>query len=111
MGCDIHLFIEYLHNDAVLAWADGEISIDRDYRLFAALAGVRSAEPPEIPPRGLPTDVSWHVFDHYYLLVQENANALVHRWFNFATPTEAASYVASGKSHAPPPGQFQDDVT
>ena len=57
MGCDIHVFLERKNKDGkyeLVKELDGTASV-RNYRLFAALAGVRG-EGPE--PKGLPADVS-----------------------------------------------------
>lgn len=72
MGCDIHAGVEVLTRpferyQAIEWWQmAGEILIERDYAMFAALAGVRSevvADRGEIivpiaDPRGLPETVS-----------------------------------------------------
>ena len=66
MGCDIHGFVQVRYGDS--EWfSDGEIEDGRNYRLFAALAGVRngfgfagiySHDPltPIAEPRGIPDD-------------------------------------------------------
>lgn len=66
MGCDIHLVLEF--RDEAFGWTgidtfasshgsshDSPIARDRNYKLFAALCGVRG-EGPE--PRGIPNDAS-----------------------------------------------------
>jgi hypothetical protein len=54
MGCDIHGWTEKRVGDKWVAYRPIK-DRDRDYRLFAALAGVRGDGP---DPRGLPPDVS-----------------------------------------------------
>lgn len=73
MGCDIHAGVEVMVHPfkeypGFGIWRmAGELPINRDYRLFAILAGVRNAEniTPISDPRGLPEDASrvmkgWH---------------------------------------------------
>lgn len=62
MGCDIHLYVEIKHNGkwVMVNEIDGP-GRDRNYRRFAALAGVRGEGP---APRGLPEDASESVRFH-----------------------------------------------
>lgn len=67
MGCDIHMVLERkssdgwvgLHNFQGCRGRDGRsaypVATERNYRLFAALAGVRGEGP---APKGLPEDMS-----------------------------------------------------
>jgi hypothetical protein len=59
MGCDIHAVIEYRISGDMWFVAGINVEIPRDYRLFAAMAGVRNYEEviPVAAPRGLPTDM------------------------------------------------------
>lgn len=60
MGTDIHAHVEILVDDDWLYY--GKMTIDRNYTLFARLAGVRnyySVESMITKPRGLPEDVTW----------------------------------------------------
>ena len=80
MGSDIHAVVEVDYGadaepftgDQVIAFAAGPIFIDRDYRLFAALADGRRTTPglcpphPSLhPPRGLPGRLSIDVTENY----------------------------------------------
>ena len=59
MGCDIHLVTEVKVGGTWYAW--GQPNVDRNYRLFAKMAGVRSYDDsikPIAEPRGLPKDCS-----------------------------------------------------
>jgi hypothetical protein len=57
MGCDIHCHIEVKVAGKWEHWAAPRI--DRSYRLFAKMAGVRGSEVEAIAPRrGLPSDIS-----------------------------------------------------
>lgn len=88
MGCDIHLVLE--KHDDELGWVgvdtfsghestlgkgyNAPVARQRNYRLFAALAGVRG-EGPE--PRGLPEDISTTTL----LLVKEwDSDGHSHSW-------------------------------
>jgi hypothetical protein len=56
MGCDIHLHTEVKINGV---WHHyGTPSVDRNYQLFAKMAGVRGDERPIAEPRGLPSDAT-----------------------------------------------------
>lgn len=97
MGCDIHLLVEYdtasvrehwgfilsserrtvvpFRQDVdILSLTNGTIEIARDYRLFAALAGVRGNISPLIPPRGCPSPYSRETFCEFHLLVQDRSD-------------------------------------
>lgn len=57
MGCDIHAHIEYRWRDDDTAWwYFAEVKIDRNYEIFAHMAGVRNQEDIEVlvPARGMP---------------------------------------------------------
>ncbi len=60
MGCDIHGGIEFREGDRWETFAI--VHIDRNYRLFAEMAGVRNHGPMEVvpvaPDRGVPSDMS-----------------------------------------------------
>lgn len=73
MGCDIHAMVEvridpyklnekWPDDNGVWGWwmGAGEVFIDRDYELFASLAGVRNtmAITPIAPARGIPEEPS-----------------------------------------------------
>lgn len=79
MGCDIHAIMERRRYPGDPMFADvwvnaGDPDLDREYRLFGVLAGVRSVEMPSLSrDRGLPDDVtdifesyaeSWHLDAH-----------------------------------------------
>lgn len=57
MGCDIHAHVEVRQNGRWLHWATADI--ERDYRVFERMAGVRGDKENAIAlPRGLPYDIS-----------------------------------------------------
>lgn len=59
MGCDIHLHIEVKIKDQ---WHHyGCPNIQRNYKLFAKMAGVRTSQPlvdEILPPQGIPEDIT-----------------------------------------------------
>lgn len=59
MGCNIHGFIEVEERIGWYAWVR-EPMLDRNYKLFCILAGVRCYDSPSyFTPRGLPDDVTY----------------------------------------------------
>ena len=56
MGCDIHAYVEHRKNYGWCCFA--KLYLDRDYRLFGALADVRNYDEVEclITPKGYPKD-------------------------------------------------------
>lgn len=88
MGCDIHAAVEALtnpfpnHPDVTWWMMAGEVVIDRDYTMLAALAGVRAevvAERGEVivpiaEPRGLPADRS-DVMHAWWTYWEEDAHS------------------------------------
>lgn len=73
MGCDIHMYVEYispqvLEKDPKTSWRDfgGRINPGRDYELFAQLAGVRGTPAkgePVAAGRGLPEGLAYAARD------------------------------------------------
>ena len=98
---------------STVAWADGEIKLDRDYDLFRALAGVRDDRPPPFAPRGLPRDVSSEVFEHYFLFIVDAADRMTGHWCGFRTvdPAVAEGYIRSGDAHRPDPSYVKFNMT
>jgi len=63
MGCDMRAMMERRNKDATWLgewFSAGELYVERDYELFAVLAGVRDdfPAPPISRPRGIPKDCS-----------------------------------------------------
>lgn len=56
MGCDIHTHIEIRYKGKWEHYACP--SIDRNYALFGAMAGVRGGGPAIVEPKGVPKDMS-----------------------------------------------------
>lgn len=115
MGCDIHMVLEqhddefgWVGVDSFRCYRDhkGEFSYsgatDRNYRRFAALAGVRGDGP---EPKGIPDDASpltriavrgWggDGHSHSWLSVKEAAAIFVQRLYPGQTPLDPADYEA-----------------
>jgi len=101
MGCDIHLFIEYVTEFGGHLWSGGEVNNPRNSALFEAIAGVGSDEPPLVSPRGLPPDLDDAIFERYYRVVA-GPNDQVPSYYKTVTPSNAEALLASRKSHDPP---------
>lgn len=96
MGCDIHIFIEFRKKGDMDQWRSfgKEVDGDRNYRMFALMAGVRGDATPIAAQRGMPADVGWTAKDANELYIHdgdEKAN-------NYVTSEVAAKYVASRSS-------------
>ena len=78
MGCDIHAYIEYEAPGEDWITCFCSLHLDRNYSLFAALAGVRGGFP-KIPPRGMPKNTSLEVADE---LAFWNKDAHSHSWLS-----------------------------
>ena len=74
MGCDIHAWIEVVDRKRSYTCAIARVYLDRDYRMFERLCGVRgNVKRALAPPRGLPDQLSswcagdveeWHSDGH-----------------------------------------------
>lgn len=89
MGTDIHLHVERFDGQE---WSrvHGEWTVERNYRLFTALAGVRywdhgGSVSPISPPRGLPNDVSAEVAVHASHHPEDHYS---HSWLRLSEITE-----------------------
>lgn len=122
MGCDVHLMVEYdaasaggrsdlvsrplrsgpFGPDAVVyALSYGVIDVARNYALFGALAGVRSAGDvsPLIPPRGFPSNCSAAVFGQFHLYVLDRSEG-ERLWQPGIWREQAKALVEQGKAVA-----------
>lgn len=80
MGCDIHAYVEVVdHYPDGCSFAHGfaALEMDRNYGLFAVLAGVRNDDSirPLSEPRGVPPDLSSLASDDYWLMVDDELAA------------------------------------
>lgn len=98
MGADIHCFVEYRVPGSEHWGSFGrEMSLPRNYRAFAKLAGVRG-DAPVFEPRGIPDgELSYWARDAYYLRISDHANA--DDWDGFTTPEKAARWALQGKAY------------
>lgn len=81
MSCDIHAFVEHRKKNPENQEYDGgwltvfgsELSLSRNYDMFALLAGVRNLRrlKPIVEPRGIPKDLSWLPDMKAYLTISE----------------------------------------
>jgi hypothetical protein len=99
MGTDIHLFVEHRLNPGgeYFSLTEGEFNLPRDYEIFAALAGVRTAERPLIEPRGFPQDASSDAHQGYYHRVSDEEQDF-DEWWSIERPEDAQNYVDRGLS-------------
>lgn len=93
MGCDIHPFVEYRRKGSE-HWQGmgGEMSPGRNYRVFGALAGVRSDLPALVEPRGIPDDLSFWTADSYWLGITDKGDEIE----GMCTPDQAEEWVEYG---------------
>lgn len=67
MGCDVHAVVEVKRENAIRWQAIGEFYIDRDYGLFAIMAGVRDRWAVQLfSPRDLPADADYMTYGLYH---------------------------------------------
>jgi hypothetical protein len=101
MGCDIHLFVEFPSGGGFKPVSDGAFLLPRDYRLFAALSGVRAEQgfAPFVPARGIPRDVSQEVASRYFVPVVDDERAAAWAVGEHFTESQARRLVDSGASH------------
>jgi hypothetical protein len=101
LGSDIHLFIEYrVKNNDTARWNSfaGQIELERDYRIFARLAGVRGDLANAIvPPRGFPEDAGPKAKDENLLWIDYTEKE-PNPWDSACKPDEAKHWVEMGKS-------------
>lgn len=94
MGCDIHVNLEHRKRGtghwSTLGFHD--FSLDRNYKIFGLLAGVRDEEQPHIPPRGMPNDPALATRRNNTLFVCDEPGE------DYATQAQAESWVAQGLS-------------
>jgi hypothetical protein len=113
MGCDIHGFVEYSTQTTGLFDIFAErIWLDRDYRLFSALAGVRSDAgfSPRFPPRGLPERLSqWgFLMAHSPVADLDSNDATYARGFgSFVIPAEVGDCDIISSDHPSSPFRFK----
>jgi hypothetical protein len=98
VGTDIHAFIEY-HSASDGIWrAHSEVFLEREYRLFAAIAGVRDTEDttPLFEPRGFPADASAFAQRAYYVHIEPDQEFVHSGLYRFVRASDVAGIINSG---------------
>lgn len=119
MGTDIHIYVEYDETGdppfsgvvieqteterqvrgVIKSFSEGQIYLSRDYRLFAALGGIKTDEMPLYIPRGLPKEFSEAVILDYYLPVVDIDEDDLWSNENHVQRQAAIRWVERGLSH------------
>lgn len=112
MGCDISVFLEIdkgeeapFSSPFTTSIGSGEfLAIERNYDLFAALAGVRNdgsiINP--VKPRGIPQNLSWKHIPYFFTPIKEETDHLpAQLWYSwnqkeYYSREEAEQYVKNG---------------
>jgi hypothetical protein len=112
MGCDIHAYLEFKRpQDERWVSFGKQLSLGRNYRLFALLANVRG-DGAVIPPKGIPRDLGYHAQDAYLLWVTDQypdgdgstSTAKARRWVAQGISewwTPERKYVTDPDAHTP----------
>jgi len=114
MGCDIHAYVDWDTKGS--EWTDslGSININRNYALFAVLAGVRddyrNPVGALIEPKGVPDKMSFWVENDLFLhVVKDDEYENERRGGNFRIcPASSAEVWAARSCHLSPNGYKND---
>lgn len=116
MGCDIHAYIEYRNRrgrweNVQGVWTakkhqrfHGEYDestsghLDRNYRMFGMLAGVRVPELQVYERRGVPESMAWRTIDAYAIAVDDKFLAQHPDYDGVISTRKANEYVGNGWS-------------
>ena len=98
MGADIYAFIEYRSSSADIWRTYSEVFLERDYDLFAALAGFRAAEDKTtvFEPRGFPEDASAFAQLAYYVHIMPDQEFVGSGLSRFVRESDVAGIIGSG---------------
>lgn len=98
MGTDIRTFIEYRSSSDEIWRTHSEVFPERDYRLFAAIAGVRRDEdsPVLFEPRGFPADASAFAQRAYYAHIVPDQEFVHDGLSRFVRASDVAGIIAGG---------------
>lgn len=116
MGCDIHAYIEYRDKrrqwqNVQGVWTAKRLArhpeydestsghLDRDYRMFGLLAGVRVPELQMFERRGVPAGLAWRTHDAYAIMVDDKFAAEHPDYHGILTSQQADTYVSRGWAH------------
>ena len=106
MGCDIHLYVESKPKNSDIWFTTGfggEFS-ERNYEIFAKLAGVRGEPDHEtfIEPRGVPENICWGTLQGYTLHVMDDDKYNEDTYYqcsgDFCNRSSAEKWVKNGYS-------------
>src|SRR2546423_12916412 len=98
MGADIYAFIEYRSSSADIWRTYSEVFLERDYDVFAALAGVRAAEDKTtvFEPRGFPEDASAFAQLAYYVHIVPDEEFVANGLSRFVRASAIAGIIGNG---------------
>ena len=98
MGADIYAFIEYRSSSADIWRTYSEVFLERDYDVFAALAGFRAAEDKTIvfEPRGFPEDASAFAQLAYYVHIMPEEEFVANGLSRFVRASDIAGIIRNG---------------
>lgn len=103
MGTDIRTFIEYRLSPDDIWLTHSEVFLERDYRLFSAIAGVRGAEDDItlFEPRGFPADASAFAQLAYYVHIMPDEEFVHNGLSKFVRASDVASIIECGGHYRP----------
>jgi len=98
MGTDIHAFIEYRTPSNEFWRSHSEVFLERDYRIFAALAGVREeeGETAVFEPRGFPKDASPFPQLAYYVHIVPDDEFVANGLSRFVRESDVPRIIGDG---------------
>lgn len=103
MGTDIRAFIEYRSPSDVIWHTQGEVFLERDYRLFDAIAGVRGTEDSitVFEARGFPADASAFAQLAYYAHIVPDEEFVRNGLSRFVRASNVAGIIGDGGHYRP----------
>jgi hypothetical protein len=100
MGCDVHLFVEYIYKEELesaidtnkYSWRNfgSKFNLSRDYTMFSIIAGVRGSFDKSFPKKGMVpiTSMGWRTQDEAVMRISESRTDYV----NSVTIEEATKW-------------------
>jgi len=103
MGIDIRAFIERRSSSDDIWRTHSEVFLERDYRLFAAIAGVRGAGDTTVvfQPRGFPSDASAFAQLAYYAHIVPDQEFVHNGLSRFVRASDVAGIIGDGGHYRP----------
>ena len=97
MRCDIHGCVEWTYDNREHWIPFCEVSLERNYRLFGALAGVRDITYQQFEPRGFPENAGWQARKSYSLYIVSDKE-LASEWndVNVVVESRVSSFLQWG---------------